>query len=199
MPEDLRPGVSCSAKDFLACGDRAARCPLVGFAVDMVTSMGVLAWLGGGAIDGWDSGAGGASDHPNSRSLADRERYAVGKSEMGPKSAAIEDQIGTGAVAHQPQRAAVFCGELVGLDQYPQSGRGQILHTIKIHHHDLGGGQRLGQHGGQRWRGQRVQLPGHRDDAGLQPALGDLHTPDVGRDHAVHNCIILRKKNEVAG
>lgn len=54
-------------------------------------------------------------------SLAQSQRYAVYKSEMLSKSAAIKHQIDTRGVAHQPQIAALFRSEILGLDQHPQA------------------------------------------------------------------------------
>lgn len=119
--------------------------------------------------------------------LAQCERYAVSKSEMLPKSAAIKHPVSVDGVAHQPQIATVLRGEFVYLDKHPQPRRRQVLHTVQIDHHDLCGGQRLGQHGGQRWRGQRIQLTGHDDDTGLRPVLGNLDIQTVGRDDTVHH------------
>ena len=77
--------------------------------------------------------------------LAQGHRHAVCKIEMVPESAsAVQHPVGTRGVAHQAQITTFFTGEIFRFDQHAQSRGCQILHTIEVHYHDLGDGQRLG-------------------------------------------------------
>jgi hypothetical protein len=60
------------------------------------------------------------------------------------------------------------------------------LHTIKVHHHDLGNGQLRGQTVGQLRRAQRVDLPHYGDHASVRAVLGHLQIQDVGGEIAAH-------------
>jgi hypothetical protein len=74
-------------------------------------------------------------------------------------------------LADQPKIAMLFGGELRGVKKHSQLGRGQKLHPVKIHHHDLRDCQLRGENGGQLRRGLRIDLTGHGNDTGIPTVL----------------------------
>jgi hypothetical protein len=113
-------------------------------------------------------------------------RHAVGDGEVFPQASRLQCQVGDLGVVHQPQ-CAVFSGsEFVGFEQHGYPDRCEELHTIKVHHHDVGDGQLFGQDGGQLRRGQRVDLAYYGDHASVGAVLDDVQIQDVRWEVAAH-------------